>query len=53
MPFFRPLLDSGDEWHPAYELDHTVEDLVQHPRITVLETKRFQGLTVHKVKVQP
>ncbi len=42
-----------DEWHPAYEVDHTVEDLVQHPRITVLETKRFQGLTVYKVRVKP
>jgi hypothetical protein len=42
-----------DEWHPPTSIDRSVEDLLQHPRITVLETHRFSGITVYKVRIAP
>lgn len=42
-----------DEWHPHPAIDHTIEDLLAHPRVEVLETRRFVAVTVHKVRLLP
>lgn len=42
-----------DEWHPHPSVDRSVEDLLAHPRVTVLETVRFPGMAVHKVRIAP
>jgi len=39
-----------DEWHIPADQDPTNRLLV-HPRITVLEKKQFEGMTVHKVRI--
>jgi hypothetical protein len=42
-----------DQWHPHPSRDHTIEDLLQHPAVHVLETKRFPGIAVYKVRIDP
>ncbi|MCA8975035.1 MAG: glycosyltransferase family 39 protein [Planctomycetes bacterium] len=40
-----------NEWHPHHTVDDSIERLLQHPRVTKLETHRFPGMTVYKVRV--
>lgn len=42
-----------DHWHPHESVDGTLEALLRHPRIEVLERHPFTGITVHKVRVRP
>ena len=41
-----------DEWHPHVSKDSSVEDLLRHPRVKVLEAKHFTGMSVYKVRIQ-
>jgi len=40
-----------NEWHPHPSIDSSVEDLLSHPLVEVLETARFHGMTVYKVRI--
>ena len=42
-----------DEWHPHVSVDSSVEDLLRHPRVKVLEAKHFPGMSVYKVRILP
>jgi hypothetical protein len=42
-----------DHWHPHESVDGTLEALLRHPRIEVLERHPFTGITVHKVRIRP
>jgi len=42
-----------DHWHPHRTVDDTVERLLTDPRVEVLATGSFPGITVHKVRVRP
>jgi hypothetical protein len=42
-----------DEWHPSVAKDSSVEDLLRHPRVKVLEAKHFTGMSVYKVQILP
>ena len=47
-----------NEWHPHESVDGSIEDLLVHPRVTVLETHRFPdhefgAMAVYKVRIAP
>ncbi|MBX3461691.1 MAG: glycosyltransferase family 39 protein [Planctomycetes bacterium] len=42
-----------DHWHPHPAIDGSLEALVQHPRVEVIERRAFPGITVHKVRIRP
>lgn len=42
-----------DHWHPHRTVDDTVERLLANPRVEVLATGTFPGITVHKVRIRP
>ncbi|HZN40662.1 MAG TPA: glycosyltransferase family 39 protein [Planctomycetota bacterium] len=42
-----------DEWHPHVSKDSSVEDLLRHPRVKVLEAKHLVGMSVYKVRILP
>ena len=42
-----------DHWHPHVSVDGSIEALLEHPRVQVLESKHFQGISVHKVRILP
>ena len=42
-----------DHWHPHRTVDDTVERLLTNPRVEVLATGTFPGITVHKVRIRP
>lgn len=42
-----------DPWHPHRTVDDTVERLLTNPRVEVLATSTFPGITVHKVRIRP
>ena len=42
-----------DRWHPNEAVDDSHEALLRHPRVEVLETHTFRGVTVRKVRIRP
>lgn len=40
-----------NEWHPHRSVDASIEELLGHDRVKVLETQRFTGMTVYKVSI--
>ncbi|MCB9877023.1 MAG: glycosyltransferase family 39 protein [Planctomycetes bacterium] len=42
-----------DRWHPPLTADRSVEALLSDPHVEVLETRRFTGIDVHKVRIRP
>lgn len=42
-----------DEWHPHADVDPTIYDLVENPRVEVLASALFQGMRVYRVRVKP
>jgi hypothetical protein len=54
-----PLANDGicylvqDEWHPHRSVDSSVWDLLDNKKVEVLASGRFQGIQVHKVRIQP
>ncbi len=42
-----------DHWHPHVSRDGSVEALLAHPRVRVLEAKNFVGISVYKVRIAP
>lgn len=42
-----------DHWHPHRTVDDTVERLLTNPRVEVLASGTFPGITVHKVRIRP
>lgn len=42
-----------DQWHPSPLVDHTLEDLLAHPRVQRLEHRHFSGIDVYKVRIAP
>ncbi|MEO6596416.1 MAG: glycosyltransferase family 39 protein [Planctomycetota bacterium] len=42
-----------DHWHPHRTVDGSVEDLLKHPHVMVLEAKHFTGMSVYKVRIAP
>ena len=42
-----------DHWHPHVSVDGSVEALLAHPRVQVLDHADFAGISVHKVRILP
>jgi hypothetical protein len=42
-----------DEWHPHVTVDGSIEALLADPRIEILATQRFAGITIHRAKLAP
>lgn len=40
-----------DHWHPHVSVDGSVEALLQHPDVKLLEEQRFVGISVYKVRI--
>ena len=40
-------------WHPPRDADTTVEDLLENPKVEVLESHEFPGIRVYKVRIAP
>lgn len=40
-----------DEWHPHRSVDGSIEQLLENPRVTVLEARHFVGMSVYKVRI--
>ena len=40
-----------DHWHPHVSKDGSVEALLAHPRVTVLEAKHWNGISVYKIRI--
>jgi len=57
----RPLVPQSDgicyllrdHWHPHVSEDHTIEDLLKHPNVQVLESAEFVALSVWRVRLLP
>jgi len=42
-----------DQWHPHVSVDDSVEQLLAHDRVEVMEVRRFTGLSVYKICFTP
>lgn len=40
-----------NEWHPNIRVDGSVEELLAHPRTSILHAERFEGVTIYELRI--